>query len=144
MISNELDITNHMITSKLSGHCVVISNRLWRLQQNVNRASKTRRSMFLSSFMDSLCHVRNKFMYVLLQQTVSALICMLFWCLFPELPLHELRNRLPLEYIYYSLYIISCFQWCHRVHYEDERSATKRVTCLTSQSALCLLKAWHH
>ena len=38
--------------------------------------------------MDSLCHVRNKIMYVLSWQTVSALTRVLFWCLFPPL----LRN----------------------------------------------------
>ena len=33
-ISNELDITIHVIASQLSGHCDPISNRLWRHQQN--------------------------------------------------------------------------------------------------------------
>ena len=33
-ISNELDITIHVIESQLSGHCDVISIRLWRHQQN--------------------------------------------------------------------------------------------------------------
>ena len=32
----------HAIASQLSVHCDAISNRLWRHQQNVNRASKTR------------------------------------------------------------------------------------------------------
>ena len=41
-ISDELDINAHVIASQLSGHCDVISNRLWRHQQNVNRASETR------------------------------------------------------------------------------------------------------
>ena len=40
-ISNELNITFHVLASQLSGHCDVISHRLWRLQQNVNRASTT-------------------------------------------------------------------------------------------------------
>ena len=40
-ISNELDITNLMITSQESGHCDVIRNRLWRHQWNENRASET-------------------------------------------------------------------------------------------------------
>ena len=31
-----------MIASQLSGHCDVIRNRLWRYQQNENRASETR------------------------------------------------------------------------------------------------------
>ena len=42
----------------------------------------------LSSFMDSLCHVSNKIMYVLSGQIVSVLTRVLFWCLFPSL----LRN----------------------------------------------------
>ena len=33
-ISNELDITILVITSQVSGHCVVISNRSWRHQEN--------------------------------------------------------------------------------------------------------------
>ena len=41
-ISNELDITIHMISSQLSCHCDVISNQLWRHQQNENWASETR------------------------------------------------------------------------------------------------------
>ena len=41
-ISNELDITIHMIASQLSGHCDIISNRLWRHKHNENRASETR------------------------------------------------------------------------------------------------------
>ena len=41
-ISNEWDIIIHLIASQLSGHCDVISNRLWRHQQNENRASETR------------------------------------------------------------------------------------------------------
>ena len=41
-ISNELDVTIHVIASQLSGPCDVISNRLWRHQQNENRASETR------------------------------------------------------------------------------------------------------
>ena len=40
-ISNELDITIHVV-AQLSGYCDFISNRLWRHQQNENRASETR------------------------------------------------------------------------------------------------------
>ena len=40
-ISNELDITFHVILSQLSGHCGVIRNWLRRYQQNVSWASKT-------------------------------------------------------------------------------------------------------
>ena len=48
--------------------------------------------IILSSFMDSLCHVRNKIMYVLSWWTVSALTRVLIWCLFPSL-LHNLGNK---------------------------------------------------
>ena len=41
-ISNELDITIHVIALQLSGHCDVINNRLWRHQQIENRAIETR------------------------------------------------------------------------------------------------------
>ena len=41
-ISNELDIIVRVITSQLSGHRGVISNWLWRHQQNENWASVTR------------------------------------------------------------------------------------------------------
>ena len=41
-MSNEVDITIHVIASQLSGHYDVISNRLWRHQRNESRASETR------------------------------------------------------------------------------------------------------
>ena len=41
-ISNELDITIHVITSHLFRYYDVISNRLWRHQQQKDRASETR------------------------------------------------------------------------------------------------------
>ena len=90
-ISNELDITIHVIASQLSGHCDVISNRLWH-QQNENRASETRgrcvKIVVLSSFMDSFCRVSNRITYVASWRTVSVLTRMLFWYSFPLL----LRN----------------------------------------------------
>ena len=89
LISSELDISIHVITSQLSDHCDVIGNWLWRHQQNENWASETRgrcvKIVIFISFINSLCHVRNKIMYVLLWQTVSALSPVLFWCLFPSL-----------------------------------------------------------
>ena len=89
LISNELDIIIHVIAPQLSGHCDVISNRLWRHQQNGNRASETRgrcvKLVILFSFIDSLCRVRNKIMYVLSWWTVSAPTRVLFWYLFPSL-----------------------------------------------------------
>ena len=41
-ISNELDIIIHVIASQMSGHCDVISNRLWHHQQSENRANEKR------------------------------------------------------------------------------------------------------
>ena len=76
--------------SQLSGHCEVISNRLWRNLQNENRVrhgDDLYRSSFLSSFMD--CSVRNKIMYVLSWQTDSVLTRLLLWCLFPSLLRHS-------------------------------------------------------
>ena len=91
-ISNELEITIQVIASQLSGHCDVISNRLLRHQQNEKQASETWgrcvKIVVLSSFMEPLCRVRNKIMYVLSRWTVSALTRVLIWCLFPSL----LRN----------------------------------------------------
>ena len=40
-MSNELDITVHVIASQLSHDCDVIRNRLWRHQQNEDQASET-------------------------------------------------------------------------------------------------------
>ena len=42
LISSELDIANHVMVSQLYGHGDVVSNRLWRHQQNENGASETR------------------------------------------------------------------------------------------------------
>ena len=85
-ISNELEITCHVLSSQLSGHCDIIANQLWRHQQSVKRASETRgwcvKILVLKPFMDSLCHVRNKIMSVHLWRTVYALTWVLFWCLF--------------------------------------------------------------
>ena len=56
--------------------------------EQVRHGNDGKRSLFLSLFMNSLCCVRNKIMYVLLWQTVSVLTRVLFWYLFPSL----LRN----------------------------------------------------
>ena len=82
------------------GHCDVINSRLWRQQQNENRASETRgrcvNIVVLSSFVDSLCRERKQIMYVLPWWIVSALI-------------RERWNSSSLEYIHYSLYIFGHF-----------------------------------
>ena len=63
---------------------LLIANRLWRHQQNKASEWDTGwcvKNLVLASFMDSLCRVRNKIMYVLLWRTVYALTGVLFWCL---------------------------------------------------------------
>ena len=84
-IINELDNTFHVLASQFSGHCDVISHRLCRHHQNVNRASGVisnrlwrQMSSFLSVFTDLLCRVRNKIMYVFSWRTVYVLTRMLF------------------------------------------------------------------
>ena len=87
-ISNELDITIHVIVSQLSGYCDVINNQLWHHQQSINPASEAQGGcvkIVLLSYLSSLCHVRNKIMYVFLWGTVSALTRVLLWCLFLSL-----------------------------------------------------------
>ena len=105
-ISNKLGITCHLFASQLSGHYDVIANRLWCHQQNIKWASETRddvwRSLFSASFIYSLCHLRNKIMYVLLWWTVFALTRVLFWCLFPSL----LCNS--------DIYIKITLSWAHK------------------------------
>ena len=63
-------------------NCDVISRTK---TERVRHGDDVQTSSFLSSFMDSLCHVRNKIMHVLSWRTVSALTWVLFWCLFPSL-----------------------------------------------------------
>ena len=110
-----------MLASHLSGHCGVISNRLWRHQQNVNRASgrvdvtwhnefinndknDDVHHRFLSSFIDSLCRVSYKIKYVLSWRTAHALTRVSF-------PSRERINSSPLDYksmhyIYIYMYIL--------------------------------------
>ena len=78
-------------------NCVTMVWSLWCHQQLLVTTSADRKPSewdmgmmckdccFLKSFMDLLCHVRNKIMYVLSWRTVSALTLVLFWCLFPLL-----------------------------------------------------------
>ena len=63
-----------------------VTSRTW--SERVKHGDDVWKSSFLAPFMDSLCCVRNKIMYVLLWRTVYALTRLLFWCLFPSL----LRN----------------------------------------------------
>ena len=98
---------------------------LWHHQQWIvtssakhNQASEARgrcvKLFFSYSFMDSLCHVRNKIMYVLSWRTVSALTRVLFWYLFPLLLCnsgnkHQNNPLVSAEMICHSsTYIILC------------------------------------
>ena len=119
-ISSELDIIIHVIMSQLS--FIVMSSAIdcdviGRMKtKRVRHGDDVYRLSFLSSFMDTLCHVRNKTMYVLLSQTVSVLTWVLFLCLFPELLCNsenkhkktsrDHRNTSSLKYIHYSLWTI--------------------------------------
>ena len=89
-ISNELDIIIHVIASQLSGHCVVISHRLWRHQQNENRVSDTgmmrKDCRLYRHFCIHYAVCKKQKMYVLSRRTVSVLTRVLFWCLPPPPP----------------------------------------------------------
>ena len=141
-ISNVLDITIHVIASQLSGHCDVISNRLWRHQQNENRASEKRgrcvKIVILSSFMDSFCRVRNKIIYVLSWRTVSALTRVLFRYIVPSLRRnsgnkHQNNPLVSAETVRHSsTYIIVYISMNERLHY-------KHYVCATT-----IISSWQH
>ena len=95
-ISNKLDITFHVLSSQLCGHCDVISNRLWRHQKIA----------ILKSFMDLLCHVRNKTCMNTRDELFMCSLECYFGVLF-KLPFRERRNISPLEDIHYSV----CTKW---------------------------------
>ena len=84
-ICNELNIIIHVIASQLCGHFDAISNRLWRHQQNVNRASETRGWCVK---VEDRCLQRNLWIrYVVYEilswRTVYALTRVLYWCFCP-------------------------------------------------------------
>ena len=97
-ISNEVDIVFHVLASQLSGDYRVISNRLWRLQQNVNRAnekwSRCARIVAFIVIYGFVCRVRKETMFVRSWRAVYALTRVLCWCLFPELQLKHQNNPL--------------------------------------------------
>ena len=95
-ISNGLDITFHVPAPQLSGHCDVISNRVRRHQQNVNRANDTRdRCVKILVFIVIYAFVlscKNNLIYVLSWRPIYALTRVLFWCLFPSLLRNSRKN----------------------------------------------------
>ena len=87
-IYNELDSIIHVIASQLSRYCDVFSDRLWRHQQNEDRASETRGRylkivVFIVIYKFAMS-CKNKILYVLSWRTVSAVTRVLFLCLFRE------------------------------------------------------------
>ena len=88
-ISNELDITIHVIASQLFRNCDVINNRLWRHQQREDLASETRRPcvnivvfIVIYGFVMS-CKKWNN-----VCSLVTNCLCThssVIWCLFPSL-----------------------------------------------------------
>ena len=125
-------IVSHWIVSQLSGHCDIISNRLWHHQQNENQVGETWercvKIVVLSLFMDLICHVRNKVIYVLLWQTVSVLTRVLFWCLFPLLPCKEINPKITL-----SRELKQFATWVHTLF------STRIKCCYTSYAKLTQL-----
>ena len=117
-----------MIASQLSGHCDIISNRLWHHQQNENKASKTLgwyvKVVILLSFMNSLWYVRNKMMYVLSWQNVSALTRVLFW-LCSSVYKHQNNPLESSETVRHSsTYIVLYIYKISRNRFQDIKSCT--------------------
>ena len=97
---------------------------LWRHRQSIMTSSAEHkasewnkggvwRSLFLASFIDSLCRIRNRIMYLLLWRTVYALtrvLCVYFprWCATREINtkiiLSWAHNSSPRENIQYSIW----------------------------------------
>ena len=132
-----------------SGRSGVIIIRLWRLQQNVNRTGGTRgrciwRSSFLLTFMDWLCRMRNKIMYVLWRRTVYALTRVSFCWLFPSLlwnSENKYQNNPPVSAetirLTNTCFILHwCFTWVHETGNVPPQSKTKAcasfIGCLDS------------
>ena len=118
-ISNELDITCHVLSSQLSGYCDVIANQLWRHQQNVKRASETWgwcvKILVFSAIYGFVCRVRNKIMYVLLWRTVYALTRVLFWCFFSAIYgfVCRVRNKIMYVLLWRTVYALTrVLFWC--------------------------------
>ena len=136
-ISNELDIIIHVIASQLSRYCDVISNQLWRHQQNDDRASQTRGRCVkigaLSSFMDPLCRVRNKIMHVLSWRTVSVLTRVFFLYLLLSNSGNKHKNNLLVSAetvrhssAYIILYISIISEMGPRSHHDNPLKPTKK------------------
>ena len=105
---NKIDLQR--IRYHLSHYRVRIVWSLWR-----HPGDDMWKSSFVSSFTDTLDHVRNKTMYVVEWRTVYALNWDIFWCLFPrccatreintKITLPWAHKQFSLEYIHYSIFI---------------------------------------
>ena len=164
LISNGLDITIDVIASQLSDYFNVIGNRLWHQLQNKNRAGETRgwcvKIVILSLLMYLLCQVRNKIMYVLLWQTVSAFTRVLFWCWFPLLlrssgNKHQNNPLMSAETVghsntYIILYLLQLLTGdtgntlspVSMVSWNSELCFTFVITALCTISCLQLIHSW--
>ena len=104
---NKINI--ELIRYHLSRVLVTIVWSLWRHRQSIvtssaeHKASGTRdgvwRSSFLASFMEALCRVRNKIIYILLWQTVYALTRVFFCVYFPRCcATREINTKITLSW----------------------------------------------
>ena len=91
-ISDEVDIITHVIAPQLSGHIDVISNRLWRHPQNLNRGSGTRDQFY------EYGHINVFFGFE--TREIST-----------KYPCRERINISPLEHIHYSIYLFQSVNW---------------------------------
>ena len=98
------------------------------------------RSSFLASFMDSLCHVRNKIMYVLLWRTVYALNRVLFWC-----ATREINTKITLSWAHiqfamqvHTLFYISSLPILLNKHKPSDRYAMTNVQMVHNLSLIDL------
>ena len=125
-----------MLASEFSGHCDVISNRLWRHQPNVNRASETRgrcvKIVALTSFLDSLC-LRNEILYILSWRTVYALRECYFGVYLPcWFVTREMNTKITLSWAHkqFATRVQSLFYICscNTCFHTDGSGTTKQCT----------------
>ena len=86
-----MDINFHAIASQLSGHCDLITNRFWRLQQNVKRTSEAWRwcvkivvFIVIYEFVLS-CKKWNNVFDLVTKYLCTHFYALLFWCVCPSL-----------------------------------------------------------
>ena len=100
--------------SQLSGHCDIIGNRLWRHQQNENRASETRGQcvkivLFIVNYKFVMsCKKQNNVCTLVKSCFCTHLRVLLMFIIYtPNKPFCERWNSLSLEYIHYSPYNVN-------------------------------------